>query len=99
MRKAVAHRLVDAEHVELVEIRDVVLLLAVPRDNRVVQRAVPDLGRLLEVVWQIDVAQALGDLQVVPVEHAVHALAHRSEVLQLGVDEGTALNLAPGFCE
>ena len=59
----------------------------VPVDDGVVERAVPGRHRLLRVGGQLDVAQALGDAHVVGVDHAGHALAHRAQVLELGVDE------------
>ena len=37
---------------------------------------------------ELEVAQALGDAHVVGVTHAVHAVAHRAQVLDVGVDEG-----------
>ena len=36
---------------------------------------------------QLDVAQALGDAHVVGVHHPGHAVAHRAQVVDLGVDE------------
>ena len=43
--------------------------------------------RRRRVGGQLDVAQALGDAHVVGVDHAGHALAHRAQVVELGVDE------------
>ena len=59
----------------------------VPLDDGIVERAVPGRHALGGVGGQLDVAQALGDAQVVGVDHASHALAHGAQVLQLGLDE------------
>ncbi len=37
---------------------------------------------------ELEIAQALGDAHVVGVAHAVHAVAHLAQVLDVGVDEG-----------
>ena len=63
------------------------LRFAVPLHDRVVERGVFQAAASSSVVRQLDVAQPLGDLHVVGVDHAGHALAHRAEVLELGVDE------------
>ena len=60
---------------------------AVPAHDRVVERAVPRRHRARRVGGQLDVAQALGDAHVVGVHHPGHAVAHRAQVVDLGVDE------------
>ena len=61
----------------------------VPGHHGVVEGAVP--GRpwpLRGRSGSVDGALALGDGDVVGVDHAPHALAHDVEIVQLGVDEG-----------
>ena len=70
--------------------------VAVPAHDRVVERAVPRRHGQLGVGGQLDVAQALGDAHVVGVDHAGHALAHRAQVVELGVDERPWVERAPG---
>ncbi len=65
VREAVAHRLVEALRLELVEVGDVAARVAVPAHDRVVERAVPRRHRQRRVGGQLDVAQALGDAHVV----------------------------------
>ena len=63
--------------------------VAVPAHDRVVERAVPRRHRQRRVGGQLDVAQTLGDAHVVRVHHPGHAVAHRAQVVDVGVDERT----------